>query len=46
VDWSFVVLSAPAFIDAADNQEAYPRFATGVTEDHLSQPLALGYFCP
>jgi len=33
--------------DTADNREASPRFATGVTEDQLSQPLAFRLFlCP
>jgi hypothetical protein len=40
---SVIDISAPNLGDTAntaDNQEANPRFATGVTEDHLSQPLA------
>jgi hypothetical protein len=41
---SVIVVSASNLSDTADNQEANPRFATGVTEDHPSQPMAFRLF--
>jgi len=38
-----IVISASHFHDTADNQEANSRFATGVNEDHLCQPLAFRF---